>query len=193
MTDVENLLRSVMSDRAASAPAAHDLAGAARARARRQRRRRAQLAGGILAVTATLAAGGFLVAQSTRSDPVGPVTTPSPSPTDTPILLPTLDEPSEGGQEVGLSGVLTVGPDGCLYAANEHRPAELTSLIWPYGYTARRNAEGMVEVLDAGGAVVLREGDLFMAGGGWAPAPGKPCVRDESPFWMIWPPRRLID
>ena len=41
---------------------------------------------------------------------------------------------------------------------------EVHGVVWPYGYSARREAGGVV-LLDRAGAVVAREGDRVVAGG----------------------------
>lgn len=39
-------------------------------------------------------------------------------------------------------------------------------LVWPAGFSARRGAQGVVEVVDPGGTVVVRAGDSFSVSGG---------------------------
>ena len=41
---------------------------------------------------------------------------------------------------------------------------EVHGVVWPYGYSARREADGVV-LLNRAGAVVAREGDRVVAGG----------------------------
>lgn len=64
-------------------------------------------------------------------------------------------------------GVLCVDEDGCAYVGGPGRRA--SGLIWPMGYEARVGADGLIEIVDPQGEVVVREGERFAAGGGVAP------------------------
>ena len=60
-----------------------------------------------------------------------------------------------------IEGTLLVR-SGCLFLS---RPEERWLLLWPEGFTAREVA-GRIEVLDAAGALAVREGEPVRFGGG---------------------------
>lgn len=76
-------------------------------------------------------------------------------------------------QSAGLGARLAVDPDGCVYA--EIGASERLGLAWPNDYSARLGSDQRVEILDRNGQVVLREGQLFRAAGGYGP--------DEPATW----------
>ena len=183
-----------MADRAASAPISHDLAGAARTRARQQRRRRAEIAGGLVAASATALAGGYLAWQHS------PGTGNRPAPVaDQPeyeqLPLPTRPVPvGDYARTAFLNGVLVRSRDNCLYVLTDSPDRPLVGVVWPYGYSARRAPGARAEVLDEHGTVVLSEGDKLAVGGGYGSTPSHPCkIPYRQSFWMDVPPWRVPD
>jgi hypothetical protein len=59
--------------------------------------------------------------------------------------------------------------DGCVFAAELDEGSTSVGLAWPGDYGARIAADGLVEIVDRQGRVVLREGQAFQAGGGLGP------------------------
>ena len=99
----------------------------------------------------------------------GPTTAPSPSPTParspdiTEIRLFTEPQPAQACMDALAMGTLVpdtrsglgyAGPDGVA------KP-----VMWPFGYTARL-VDNAIELYDASGAFVAREGDQIQMGGG---------------------------
>lgn len=59
------------------------------------------------------------------------------------------------------------------------RAGEFAGVVWPFGYSARREANGIV-LLDRSGVIVAREGDLVaMAGTVTADLVQHPCFEPE--------------
>jgi hypothetical protein len=79
-----------------------------------------------------------------------------------------------------LQSRLAVEDDGCVFAA-DHRDGAI-ALAWPLGYVAGVGRDGVVEIVNSAGEVVLREGDAFAAAGGLTPddfdGPEKRHARD---------------
>ena len=100
------------------------------------------------------------------------------------IALPTTaTRAGQGASRLArLSGRLLVDDADCLYLSPPGSPDRI-GLIWPAGFTARRRrSDGVVEVLDGDGAVILRDGDVFRVGGGGAagPAGSTYCMGNPS-------------
>jgi hypothetical protein len=70
-------------------------------------------------------------------------------------------------QSAGLGGRLAVDDDGCVYA--KVGADESLGLAWPNYYSAQLGPDEQVEIIDQAGQVVLREGQLFRAAGGFGP------------------------
>lgn len=71
-------------------------------------------------------------------------------------------------------GVLTVMPDECPVL---RVPGGGTlPLVWPAGYGAYINGEGVLQVYASDGQVVAEEGDLLSMGGGYLKAGSRPGV-----------------
>jgi hypothetical protein len=66
-----------------------------------------------------------------------------------------------------LQSRLAVEDDGCVFAA-DHRDGAI-ALAWPLGNVAGVGRDGVVEIVNSAGEVVLREGDAFAAAGGLTP------------------------
>lgn len=69
----------------------------------------------------------------------------------------------EVGHLAAFAGTLKVGEGDCLYAEHEYGRV-IMGLLWPEGWTAERDENG-VAVLDQAGEVALREGDRFEVAG----------------------------
>jgi len=67
-----------------------------------------------------------------------------------------------------LQSRLAVDADGCVFAAG-HREGAGIALAWPLDYGPGIGPDGVVEIVNSGGEVVLREGDAFAAAGGLTP------------------------
>lgn len=67
-----------------------------------------------------------------------------------------------------LQSRLAVDADGCVFAAG-HREGAGIALAWPLDYGPGVGPDGVVEIVNSGGEVVLREGDAFAAAGGLTP------------------------
>ena len=87
-----------------------------------------------------------------------------------------------------LEGVLVRAADDCMYVRDS---VGLTAVVWPNGYTAWRIPGQPVEVVEAEGTVVLREGDKFAVAGGWVAAESSRCDPEGSPFMMSSRPERV--
>jgi hypothetical protein len=62
-----------------------------------------------------------------------------------------------------VTGCLAVDEDGCVYSSRDIG----AGLVWPDDYSVRLGSDGLAEILDASGRVVLREGERFHASGGF--------------------------
>lgn len=77
---------------------------------------------------------------------------------------------------------------GCIFASpsTESSDTGKVGLLWPAGFTARRESDGRVSVLDGNGRVVLSEGDRFEVGGGTgAPGTGPKCLLGTTETWVM--------
>jgi hypothetical protein len=94
-----------------------------------------------------------------------------------------------------LSGQL-VERSGCVLVASGHRGS---LPLWPEGYTATRNEDGRVEVLDENGAVIGREDHEVALGGGSVTASFDPDVFRDAPdgcghrYWLVSPVAWLVE
>lgn len=99
------------------------------------------------------------------------------------VPLDTNDSRAGGGMQA--LGSFTVRYDArqrCVYLDDGHRRV---AALWPFGYTARADP---LRIVDARGAVVLREGDQFRSGGGFVPttALDHPCGADgDEGAWIM--------
>ena len=96
-------------------------------------------------------------------------------------------EPGDDAMGALLTGVVRVTADGCVVAGQaEPMPPEGGALLWPAGWSARRAADGRVEILDPGGGVALREGDGFSVGGGGGGAASDwACSQGAAGAWLM--------
>lgn len=79
------------------------------------------------------------------------------------VQLKTAPAPVTGCDDALASGRLVANAQTGLAFADAD--GAVMPVLWPFGYSARRGLAGL-ELLDAGGAVVAREGDVVTAGGG---------------------------
>jgi hypothetical protein len=68
----------------------------------------------------------------------------------------------------GLQSRLAVDDDGCVFAAGDIEGAGI-ALAWPLDYAGGVGPDGVVEIVNSAGEVVLREGEAFAAAGGLTP------------------------
>jgi hypothetical protein len=103
-------------------------------------------------------------------------------------------KPGDDALESAMTGVIRVRADGCVVAGQaEPMPVPRgDALLWPAGWSARRAADGQVEILDPDGGVVLREGDGFHVGGGGGAAVDWACGKKaDGMFVMMDIPRKV--
>jgi hypothetical protein len=84
------------------------------------------------------------------SAPVGPVT------------INTAAAPSEVCEAAFVGGVLAYDS---TYGLGLKGSGRVAVVVWPYGYSARREQDGVVVLIDPAGRVVAREGDYIEAAG----------------------------
>lgn len=85
-----------------------------------------------------------------------------------------------------MSGVVTVDPDGCVFARPAAPGRRRAGLLWPEGFATRREGDGRVSILDGSGRVVLREGERFSSGGGGvAHRTDFACARGTTDTWAM--------
>jgi hypothetical protein len=83
--------------------------------------------------------------------------TPAPGP----VTLHT-QAPSTVCQSARVGGVLIADPTyGLAFQGEDH----VQGVVWPNGYSARRESDGVVVLVDPSGRVVAREGDRIHAAG----------------------------
>jgi hypothetical protein len=173
----ERLRQRFAADAAATPPPSNSLADSARTRAhmpsRRPRdvNRRLALVGVAVAVAIAAATGWLLTSRHTQVQLADGVV---PDRQGAVVELPSSGwKPGDGGRAAALTGTVAVDERGCVTVASSEDPAEVSGpefgLLWPVGYTARRDDNGQVSILDEAGRVVLREGDSFEVGGGPGP------------------------
>jgi hypothetical protein len=98
-----------------------------------------------------------------------PASSPSPDPSvQSPqpgLVLPTKSEPTENGvcPAAYQAGILRMDADnaGGVYVETRNRRLKI---LWPYGFTARLSPR--LEIMDAEGEVVAKEGDALSLMGG---------------------------
>jgi len=81
------------------------------------------------------------------------------------VQLQTASAPSQACMMALFSGRLVSDPESGL--ALEASPGDVTQVLWPYGYSARRGPIGGITLHDAKGAQVAKEGDQVEVGGGF--------------------------
>lgn len=111
---------------------------------------------------------------------------PSPDPTPTPEAprIVTSTTPTLSGMEALMTATLVIDEDGCVFAKTL---GGRSGLVWPDGYSVRRDA-GSFDVVDAAGDVVASSGEDLAIGGGAAGPPDDgwgnvDCVVGSA--WMI--------
>jgi hypothetical protein len=116
-------------------------------------------------------------------------TLPATPPPDRTIPIATSSwKPGDGALQALRTGVLRTTPDGCPYLApgDPRSPAtDRTPLVWPAGFTARRAADGKVEIFSPTGSVIAREGDYLSVGGGLLPSRSRPCTLSAPNAFVI--------
>ena len=80
------------------------------------------------------------------------------------VQLRTASAPSEACMMALFSGRLVSDPQSGL--ALQASTGEVTQVLWPYGYSARREPTGGTSLLDEKGNVIAHEGDSLEVGGG---------------------------
>jgi hypothetical protein len=84
--------------------------------------------------------------------------------TDGPVAIRTLPAGTTACELAGISGTLV---EDSTYGLALGTSGQRLGVVWPSGYTARRES-GVVLLVGPGGAVVAREGDHIRAAGGYA-------------------------
>ena len=94
-------------------------------------------------------AAAALLLAACSSPPVGPVTIQTMA--ENPVCA-----------AARVAGVLVADPHyGLAFKAD----GGVRGVVWPYGYSARRESDGIVVLIDPAGVVVAREGDRIDASG----------------------------
>lgn len=82
--------------------------------------------------------------------------------TDGPVTIRTLAQPTTACNMARIGGTLVADS---TYGLALENPGYRNGVIWPYGFTARRES-GVILLIGTGGGVVAREGDRILAAGG---------------------------
>ena len=78
-------------------------------------------------------------------------------------------DPGDGyAMEALISSVVRIDPNGCVYLRREGVDVGV-DVLWPAGYTAARQPDGTVTILNPDGVVVAATGHRLRAGGGHPP------------------------
>ena len=94
---------------------------------------------------------------------------------------------------MNITGRLAVDELGCVFAT-DFGSADGVGILWPDDYAARVGQQGMVEVVDLDGQVVVQQGDAFNAGGGFGDGQLAPdCAVRHPEFVVIGTVVRRID
>jgi len=103
----------------------------------------------------------------------------------TTVFLPTSDwEPGNGGDGALFEGVLRMDQQHCIYLETG---TGNTYAVWPAGWRATREGE-LLNLYDADGARVARDGDTISAGGGAHPVEtyaGEPCLPEDGEVAVV--------
>lgn len=83
---------------------------------------------------------------------------------DGPIAIRTQAQPNLICMQARVGGTLVADS---TYGLAFQNPGYRNGIIWPYGYTARRQS-GVILLIGPAGVVVAREGDRIVAAGGSA-------------------------
>jgi hypothetical protein len=86
------------------------------------------------------------------------------APKDGPVAIRTRAQPTVVCMQARVGGTLVADP---TYGLALQNPGYVNGAIWPYGFTARREA-GVILLIGVAGQVVAREGDRILAAGGSA-------------------------
>ncbi|HYJ70145.1 MAG TPA: hypothetical protein VEX15_21040 [Nocardioidaceae bacterium] len=78
-------------------------------------------------------------------------------------------EPGDDADDAGIVGVVRIDANGCVHLRRKGRAAGV-DVIWPAGYTASRQDDGTVTIMDPDDVVVAATGHRLRAGGGAAPS-----------------------
>jgi hypothetical protein len=65
-------------------------------------------------------------------------------------------------QRLGSGGVLVADP---AYGLAFKRDGGVRGVVWPSWYSARREKDGVVDLIDPSGRIVAREGDTILSAG----------------------------
>jgi hypothetical protein len=98
------------------------------------------------------------------------------SPMDGPVTIRTQSQPLTVCDQARVGGTL-VGDS--TYGLALQNPGYRNGVVWPYGYTARRES-GVILLIGPAGVVVAREGDRIQAAGGSRRGYGTRGVRHSS-------------
>jgi hypothetical protein len=73
-----------------------------------------------------------------------------------------------------VGGTLVADPD---YGLGYKADGGTRGVVWPHGYSARREQDGIVVLIDPSGRIVAREGDSIESAGTWKGDPeiALPC------------------
>lgn len=91
-------------------------------------------------------------------------------PVDSEIILavqPGVYDPNRAVMEALIVGRLHV-IDGCLHLIGEGEDLDGAVVIWPPETTMRMTDEGLVEIIDHAGELIVRQGEYLEMGGGFA-------------------------
>jgi hypothetical protein len=124
------------------------------------RRQAAAIASTVLAVLVAVVVTTRLASNSAEPDPASDGITLNTS---------SWDPDAEGAfwMEALVGGMVRVDPSGCVYLANTKAPGG-RNVLWPAGYTASRQPDGMVIISDPDGVTVAAAGNILRVGGGAA-------------------------
>ncbi|MEJ7743134.1 MAG: hypothetical protein WKF73_11600 [Nocardioidaceae bacterium] len=81
-------------------------------------------------------------------------------------IISTDTSSTEGFMRALVGGELRMSSDGCLYAAQGSKTYDV---LWPFGYTAKEGANGIVQVFDGQGRLRVEVGHVFQGSGGFLP------------------------
>jgi hypothetical protein len=88
-------------------------------------------------------------------------------------------EPGDDENEARISSVVRVGEHGCVHLRRKGKDVGV-NVIWPAGYTASRQSDGKVTIMNPEGVVVAATGHRIEAGGGEAPGDTEFACRAQN-------------
>lgn len=83
-----------------------------------------------------------------------------------------------------IGGVVRIDPNGCVYLGTEGSDWR-KDMVWPAGYTASRQPDGTVTILNENSVVVAATGHHLVAGGGGLPGTELACQAEGTTGWPL--------